>query len=313
MKRRLLVSLAALVLLALAVFLAAWLSSPAPSSLGRKVDLRLRMTGGKAVPLSSVSPILREAVVATEDERFYRHHGIDVLGLVRAIPYDLFHLTTAEGASTITEQVAKLVYLNGNDHNPWRKLEDMTLALKLESRYSKEQILAAYLNGAYFGEGAYGVWAASERYFGMAPEKLDSARASLLAGLVQAPSAYDPFLHPTAARERQVAVLRSLVRNGYLAPEEASDAIGHPLRLRDGHALPAVRGIDFLPGPAFVWWELALGTALVLAGIAAVVVSRDVRLKQRLRVEHGLLAVRFCSLVLVLAGADVVARSFRVI
>jgi hypothetical protein len=313
MKRLLLVSLATLVLLALAVFTAAWLSSPAPSSLGRRVDLRLRAARGKPVPLTSVSPILREAVVATEDERFYSHHGIDLLGLVRAIPYDLFHLTTAEGASTITEQVGKLVYLNGNDHNPWRKLEDMALALKLESRYSKEQILAAYLNDAYFGEGAYGVWAASERYFGLAPAKLDAARASLLAGLVQAPSAYDPFLHPAAARERQVAVLRSLVRNGYLAPEEASVAAGRPLRLGDGHLLPAVRGIDFLPGPAFVWWELALGIALVLAGIVAVVAFPDRRLRRRLRVEHGLLAVRFCSLVLVLVGADVVARSFRVI
>jgi membrane peptidoglycan carboxypeptidase len=313
MRRWLLLSLAGLVAAAAVVFAAAWLSSPAPSSLDRRVTVRLSATGGKAVPLSSVTPILRQAIVATEDERFYRHHGIDVLGIMRALPYDVSHLSTAEGASTITEQVAKLLFLGGNDHSPWRKLEDMTLALKLESRYSKEQILAAYLNSAYFGEGAYGAWAASERYFGFPPGKLDVAQASLIAGLVQAPSAYDPVHHPLAARERQVAVLRSLVRNGYLTDHEAVVAIGRPLALRGGRLLPAVRGVDFSPGPAFIWWELVLGATLVAAGIAAVIVSWKGRLVDRLRANHGLAVVRLCSLVLVLAGADVVVRSFRVI
>jgi len=309
MKRLLLLGLVILVLGAAAAFTAAWFSSPTPVALGSRVDVRLDATRGRAVPLSSVAPILREAVVATEDERFYHHHGIDMIGLLRALPYDIVHLSAAQGASTITEQVTKLLYLGGNDHTPWRKLEDMALALKLERRYPKERILGAYLNSAYFGEGAYGVWAASERYFGIPPRRLDSAQASLLAGLVQAPSADDPFLHPAAARERQVAVLRSLVRGGYLTGEEATAAIGRPLELRDGRLLPAVHGIDLSPGPAFIWWELIFGASLVVLGAAAVFISK----MPRLRVEHGLIAVRLCSLALVLAGVDVVARSFRVI
>src|SRR5215471_15138455 len=195
---------------------AAWLTSPSGVGLDARVHARLRAGGSRAVPLDRVAPILRQAVVATEDERFYRHHGIDVLGLLRALPYDLVHLSLAQGASTITEQLGKVVYLGGNDHTPWRKLEDAALALKLESRYSKEQILAAYLDTAYLGEGTYGVEAASEHYFGESPKRLDTAQATLLAGLIQAPSAYDPVRFPQRARARQVDVLRSLVRDGYV-------------------------------------------------------------------------------------------------
>src|SRR5215471_5580490 len=170
---------------------AAWLTSPSGVGLDARVHARLRAGGSRAVPLDRVAPILRQAVVATEDERFYRHHGIDVLGVLRAVPYDLVHLSFAQGASTITEQVGKVLYLGGNDHTPWRKFEDAALALKLERRYSKEQILAAYLDSAYFGDGAYGIRAASERYFGVSPARLGTAEASLLAGLIQAPTADD--------------------------------------------------------------------------------------------------------------------------
>jgi membrane peptidoglycan carboxypeptidase len=257
--------------------------------------------------VSAIAPILREATVATEDERFYRHHGIDLVGVLRALPYDLTHLSLAQGASTTTEQVAKLLYLGGNGHAPWRKLEDAALALKLEGRYTKEQILAAYLNSVYLGEGAYGVAAASRVYFGVSPRRLDTAQASLRAGLIQAPSLYDPRRHPRAARARQVEVLRSLVRNGYLTTEEAAASLSRPLPLRGGSTLPPVRGVMLAPGPAFVWWQLLLAAAIALLGAAALVGSRF----PRFQLARGLLVLRIASLALVLLGLGVALRSFR--
>jgi len=280
--------------------------SPAPSGLGARVHSRLAPSG-RAVSLDEVSPLLREAVVATEDERYYRHSGVDLIGVARALPYDLVHLSFAQGASTITEQVAKLLYLGGDDHSPWHKLEDAAVALKLESRYTKEQILAAYLNSAYFGEGATGVRGASERYFGVAPDGLTTAQATLLAGLVQAPSAYDPFAHPALARARQIAVLRSLVRTGGLTETEASRVLARPLGLRDGRVLAPVGGVDLSPGPAFVWWQLALGVTFALAGAAALVLLRRLRIAG----AAGLWGARAASAGALAVGAAIVVRSFR--
>jgi penicillin-binding protein 1A len=305
-RRRLLAVVAALVVLVAGLFAAAWLASPTPTNLGAQVRARLP-AGARQVSLDDVSPLLREAVVATEDERFYSHRGIDLIGVVRALPYDLSHLSTAQGASTITEQVAKLLYLGGDDHSPWRKLEDAALALKLEGRYTKEQILDAYLNSAYFGHGATGIAAASERYFGVAPARLSTAQASLLAGLPQAPSSYDPFTHPALARARQVVVLRSLVRTGELTETEAARALARPLQLAGGRALPPVVGVDLSPGPAFLWWQFALGTAIAIGGGAALLALR------RLRLDGAavLWAARACSAAALVVGAAVVVRSFR--
>jgi membrane peptidoglycan carboxypeptidase len=305
--RRVWIALAAAILAIGAVLVAAWISSPSPGSLGKQVHARLTGTDGRAVRLTSVAPIMRDAVVATEDERFYRHHGVDLLGVMRAIPYDIVHLSYAQGASTITEQVAKLLYLNGNDHSPWLKLEDAMLALKLENRYDKEQILGAYLDTIYLGENSYGVQAASEHYFGIPARRLDTAQASLLAGLIQAPSAYDPVQHPSLARDRQVEVLRSLVRGGYLTEQEAAAALAKPLRLRSGTTLPGVTGVTLTPGPAFIWWELGLGALVVMIGVVALVASR----LPRFRLTHGVVAVRVVTLVVVLLGTAAVLRSFR--
>jgi penicillin-binding protein 1A len=259
------------------------------------------------VPLARVAPILRQAVVGTEDERFYRHHGIDLLGLLRAVPYDVTHLSLAQGGSTITEQLAKLLYLGGNDHNPWRKLEDAAVALKLEHHYDKEQLLAAYLNSVYFGAGAYGVAAASNRYFAVTPAALTLAQASLLAGLIQAPTAYDPFQHPLAARRRQATVLRSLVRTGVVTVGEATTTLARPLPLRDHASLPPLRGVDVAPGPAFVWWQLACGGVILAASIVALLGRRRVR-SSPLRLTLAVWTVATVGFIL---GAALVVRSFR--
>src|SRR5262249_14652885 len=115
------------------------------------IRARIRQEGARYAPLSSIAPAMTQAVVAAEDERFSRHHGVDLLGVIRAGAYDVSHLSFAQGASTITEQLAKNLYFGGDDHSPWRKLQDAWMALRIETRLSKDQILEAYLNTAYFG------------------------------------------------------------------------------------------------------------------------------------------------------------------
>jgi membrane peptidoglycan carboxypeptidase len=306
-RRLAVLALVAVVAAAGALFATAWFLSPSATGIQARVALRLHQHGGRAVTASAVAPSLRDAVVATEDERFYRHDGVDLIGVLRALPYDVTHLSLAQGASTITEQVAKLLYLGGNDHNPVRKLEDAALALKIEGRYDKEQILAAYLNSAYFGEGAYGVWEASKRFFDVTPARLDVAQASLLAGLIQAPSAYDPYRSPELARARQADVLRSLVRTGFLTEAEAAAALDRPLRLRGGTVLRPIHGAELAPGPAFRWWQLSVGAAIVITGLAALALVR----RKTFANAYGVIALRACMLVLVVLGTGVAIRAFR--
>lgn len=306
---RLVAVAAAVVVSCLAVGGAAWLASPDPSALTRLVETRVREVGGRAIPLSQVPRILQRAVVATEDERFYRHHGIDIIGVLRALPYDLAHFSFAEGASTITEQVAKVLYLAGNDHSPWRKLEDAAVAVKLENRYSKATILAAYLNSAYFGEHSYGVQAAAERYFGIPARALDPAQATLLAGLIQAPSLYDPLHNPQLGRARQTEVLRSLVRGRYVTEADAAAVLARPLRLENGSVLAPIVGVNLSPGPAFVWWQLVFGAILTLLGSLVLVAIR----KRRPGRAWTRLAIALVSLAVIVVGVGTVIRSFRTV
>lgn len=164
MKRALVACLAlggAIAALAVALVFA---TAPSPAGLHARFNAQLRATGAEPVDLSSVAPPLRDAVVATEDERFYQHQGVDLIGVLRAIPYDIRHLAFRQGASTITEQLAKVLYFGGHDHAPWRKAQVAALAVRLEARYSKEEILGDYLNAVYFGAGAWGIAKASETY-----------------------------------------------------------------------------------------------------------------------------------------------------
>jgi membrane peptidoglycan carboxypeptidase len=223
----------------------------------------------RPVPLSGVAPVLRDAVVATEDERFYQHAGVDVVSIARALPYDLAHASLAQGASTIDEQLAKVVYLHGDDHSPWRKAKEIAFGFKIGARYSHEQALDDYLNVVYFGNGQYGFENAARRYFGLPASRLDLAQASLLAGLIQAPGLYDPLRDPSAARLRQVAVLRSMVRNGFITEEEASSVVGSRLPLRGGFSLPREGPVTFVVGAPFDWDVLAFAFVLLAGALAA--------------------------------------------
>jgi membrane peptidoglycan carboxypeptidase len=308
--RRVAASVAALVVAGPLLGLgAAWFATPGVGDLARRVELRPRGERGRVLALGSITPMTVDALVATEDERYWRNSGIDVIGLLRAIPYDVTHLSLAQGGSTLTEQLAKNLWLGGNDGNIWAKLKDMALALKLGRSYSKTAVLQDYLGTAYFGEGGYGIDAASRRYFGVAPRSLDAAQATLLVGLVQAPTSYDPYTHPAASRERQVDVLRSLVRVGKLSDVRARQLLAEPLHLADGRRVPGIAGVDLSAGPAVAWRDLSVAVAALLAGVAAVIVHRLGRIRHPLVARAAAIA-GFCLLA---AGLVAAVRSFRVV
>src|SRR5579875_1340544 len=188
------------------------------------------------VPLSAIAPVMQQAIVAIEDRNFWHEGSIDWTRVAASAIYDLRHGQPAQGASTIPEQLAKILYLN-EDKTLQRKLNEVLLGQVLSSRESKQQVLDDYLNDVYFGEGATGIQAAAETYFGVPAAKLDVAQAALLAGLPNAPSALDPFLHPAAAKARQELVLDAMVRAGDLSPSQREAALQEPLRYSDGGAV----------------------------------------------------------------------------
>ena len=150
------------------------------------------------MPLARIPQTLRDAVIATEDRRFYSHFGIDPIGVARAVWQNYRRGRIVEGGSTITQQLTKVLFLTP-DKSLERKMKEAALALELERRYSKDRILEMYMNQIYFGNGAYGVEAASRTYFGKSVTEISLKDAALLAGLPRAPSTYSPFEHPEAA------------------------------------------------------------------------------------------------------------------
>ncbi|HXH82026.1 MAG TPA: PBP1A family penicillin-binding protein, partial [Candidatus Tectomicrobia bacterium] len=172
------------------------------------------------VPLAHVPQALRDAVIATEDKRFYYHWGIDPIGIARALVQNYRRGRVVEGGSTITQQLTKVLFLTP-DKSLERKIKEAILALELERRYPKDRILEMYLNQVYFGHGAYGVEAAARTYFGKSVSELNVRESALLAGLPRAPTTYSPFEHPEAAMRRREVVLRRMVEFGALKEADA--------------------------------------------------------------------------------------------
>jgi penicillin-binding protein 1A len=205
-----------------------WVWSPDPSDIQQRVRA---ITQARGVPLlapDQVPPLLARAVVAMEDERFYQHHGIDSIGLGRALLYDAVNLCACQGGSTITAQLAKDVYLGGSDRG-YHKLQEMALALKVEGVLGKQQILADYLSEILTGYGIYGMPAAACAYFGAPLDRLTLGQYALLGGMPQAPSAYDPTLHPDAARHRRSQVLDQMVDLHEITAAQAKAASAEPV------------------------------------------------------------------------------------
>ncbi|WP_427928180.1 PBP1A family penicillin-binding protein [Agrobacterium cavarae] len=184
-------------------------------------------TGGEALSLEDMSPYIPQAVIAIEDRRFYSHFGVDPLGLGRAVVTNLLHGRTVQGGSTLTQQLAKNLFLSP-EQTLERKIQEALLAIWLEQKYTKDQILAMYLNRVYFGSNAYGVEAASRRYFNKSARDVNLGEAAMLAGLLKAPSRLSPARDPQAAEERAQVVLQSMRDVGFISEDEIKTAMSQP-------------------------------------------------------------------------------------
>ncbi len=181
------------------------------------------LTGGAEVSLDEMSPYIPQAVIAIEDRRFYDHWGVDPIGIVRAFFTNMQAGETVQGGSTLTQQLAKNIFLTP-DQNLKRKIQEAILALWLEHKFTKDQILEMYLNRVYFGSGATGVEAAARRYFNKSAADVDLGQAALLAGLLKAPSRLSPARDPDAAKARAEVVLAAMRDEGVITDQEYADA-----------------------------------------------------------------------------------------
>ena len=182
------------------------------------------------VPLGQMPPLLKQAFIAAEDRRFHQHHGVDPWGIARAIVSNVQQGAIREGASTITQQLARMVFLN-QETTITRKISEALLALKLERQLSKEQILNHYLNNVYLGSNAYGVADAAWVYFSKRPEQLTLAEAALIAGLPPAPSLYSPLVEPELSLRQRNNVLHSMHKAGFISADQHQSASTLPLDL----------------------------------------------------------------------------------
>ena len=205
-----------------------WVSTPSGDDVQRRVERQTASYGVVLLQEDQLPPTLVKAIVATEDERFYQHHGIDTLGALRAGLYDITNLCLCQGGSTITEQLVKDVYLHGSDRG-LNKFIDMVLALKVEGVLTKQQIMADWMSEISTGYGKRGMPAAACASFNAPLSDLTLGQYALLAGVAQAPSVYDPTVNPDLAQQRRAQVLRAMESEGYITSEQARAADLEPV------------------------------------------------------------------------------------
>ncbi|MBA3576636.1 MAG: PBP1A family penicillin-binding protein [Sphingomonas sp.] len=232
-------------LIALAVAVAVAVASlPSYQQLSRRSDLgqmvrvhasdgavlvSLGPSFGRWLSYDQIPPEMRSAMIAIEDRRFRSHPGVDPIGIARSLSVRASSGEWRQGGSTITQQLARNIFLT-NSRTFGRKIKEAVLALALERKFSKDHVLELYLNRVYFGGGAYGIDAASRRFFGHSADTLSLGESAIIAGLVKAPSNYSPTADVEAARERSQVVLRAMVQNGFVSDSEAANA--DPARIR---------------------------------------------------------------------------------
>ncbi len=198
------------------------------------IDGRVLLTrgdlGGEALTLRELPTYLPKAFVAIEDRRFYSHHGIDPIGIARAAVANILHRGVSQGGSTITQQLAKNLFLT-QERTMTRKVQELVLAFWLEHKFTKTEILELYLNRVYFGAGAYGVEAAAQRYFGKSARQVTLAESAMLAGLVRSPSRLAPIHNPDGAEQRAQTVLLAMAKVNLITENMAAIAMAHPGRV----------------------------------------------------------------------------------
>src|SRR6476646_1216758 len=195
---------------------------------------------GQWLTYDHIPPEMRAAMISTEDRRFRSHIGVDPVGIGRAVASAFTSGHRVRATSTITQQLARNIFLT-NNRNFMRKIKEGILALALERKFSKDQILELYLNRVYFGGGAYGIDAASRKFFGHGADHLSLGEAAIIAGLVKAPSNYSPTADVEAARARSSVVLQTMARNGFITPDEAASVDPAKIRIQQTTSNNSVR------------------------------------------------------------------------
>ena len=188
-----------------------------------KESLEARVDRKQFVSSKDIPDMMKKAIVATEDRRFYDHGALDLVSVTRALVTNYMAGQTLEGGSTIAQQTVKNIFLS-HDRTLSRKIEELALAVRLEKNYTKDEILELYLNTIYFGHGAYGIKDAARIYFGKDVKDLNVSQCAMLAGLPQAPSVYDPITHPEEGIRRMAVVLTLMAQQEYISSEDAVKA-----------------------------------------------------------------------------------------
>ena len=239
------------------------------------------------VPIDQIPAYLKSALIAIEDRQFYTHSGIDVKGIFRAVVKDIMAGQFVEGASTITQQLAKTLFLS-REKTLIRKIKEAILAIQLERRYTKNELLALYLNQIYFGSGAYGVESAARRFFGKPASQMDLSQCALIAGLPKAPSRYSPLVNPELAEKRRNLVLKIMHNQGIITETQHRLATAEPV-------LEALRAKSTGSAPYFIQHikpilEAAIGPSLLYKGGLTIHTTLSHRLQQAAEqaVEMGL-------------------------
>lgn len=241
---------------------------------------KLYIENRELIPIEYIPKHVQQAFISVEDSRFYKHHGIDVSSILRALYKDVVAGGKVEGGSTITQQLVKNVFLT-HEKTITRKAKEVAIAFYLEQKYTKGQLLEMYLNHIYFGHGAYGIQAAAKLYFNKDAEKLTVEEGAMLAALLKAPNGYSPLLHPDKSKERRDLVLSLMHKQGYLSAEETVRYQGKTIAL---HTNEDKRELAYMPYIDMVMDEAArvygLSNQEVLRGGYTFIVPMDEKIQK---------------------------------